>query len=146
MNSLDRLLIERECERLVMAYCHYVDRGRAGEVADLFCDEGIWDSGEREMVGREAIARAFLQRQENSGRISRHVCTNLLIEVIDAETATGVVYLTLYRHDGPPDRKLAPSDVPAMIGEYRDRFVRTSDGWRFQRRDVKIDFAKGRPS
>ena len=142
MDSLERLLIERECERLVMAYCHYIDGGRAKDVADLFSDDGIWVSVDREVIGRDAIAKVFLDRQNQSGRVSRHICTNLLIDVIDQNKATGVVYVTLFRHDGPPDRKSSPSGVPTVIGEYRDSFVRTKDGWRFQARMVKIDFAR----
>ena len=36
MDPIERLLAERECERLVYAYCHLIDHGEAGEVGDLF--------------------------------------------------------------------------------------------------------------
>jgi ketosteroid isomerase-like protein len=135
-----KLLIERACGRLVTQYCHFVDHGEAARVGELFTEDGVWASPETTMTGREAIVRGFQRRQDNTARISRHVCENLLVEVIDADTATGVVYLTLYRHDGEPGAPTAPAQAPAIVGEYRDRFVRTPEGWRIQRRDVVASF------
>lgn len=142
MDDVQRLMIERACERLVVEYCHLVDHGEAARVAEQFTEDGVWSSPENTLTGREAIATAFARRQADTGRMSRHVCTNLLIEVLDPDTATGVVYLTLYRHDGDPERRTSPSDAPALVGEYRDTFRRTPDGWRFSRRDVDVSFAR----
>ena len=94
------------------------------------------------MSGRDAIRRGSQIRQDNVERMSRHVCNNILIDVIDENNAKGVVYLTLYRHDGKPERRVSPSDVPAIVGEYRDTFVRTPSGWRFKRREVAVSFIK----
>ena len=55
MNDLDRLKIERECERLVMRYCHFVDHRVAARVADLFVHGGVWASADKTMRGRDAI-------------------------------------------------------------------------------------------
>jgi len=142
MDELERLLIERACERLVVGYCHVIDHGEAARVADLFTEDGVWTSFEQTMDGRDAIARGFAKRQANKGRMSRHVCCNLLVNVIDAERATGVVYLTLYRHDGDPDRAVSPSASPSVVGEYRDEFVRSAGGWRFRRREVIASFVR----
>lgn len=143
MTDLDRLLIERACERLIQLYCHWTDHGEAARVADLFAEDGVWASADNIMNGRASILRGFRARQDNQRRMSRHVCTSALIDVIDASTASGVVYLTLYRHDGEAGRATSPTQAPSMIGEYRDRFVRTSAGWRFQRREVHISFIGG---
>jgi hypothetical protein len=62
--------------------------------------------------------------------------------VRDASAVDGVVYLTLWRHDGDEGRRVAPLDQPALVGEYRDEFVRTPDGWRFARREVEVSFAR----
>jgi ketosteroid isomerase-like protein len=143
MEDLERLLIERECERLVTAYCHYVDHGEAARVADLFTEDGVWKSPEVTMRGREELRRGFGGRQARRDRMSRHVCNNLLLEIRDAEHAEGVVYLTLYRHDGPEGRRISPLEQPEMVGEYRDRFVRTSEGWRFAHREIEVSFVRG---
>ena len=41
MEAIDRFLIERECERLVAQFCHYVDHGQAQRIADLFSEDGV---------------------------------------------------------------------------------------------------------
>ena len=143
MDDLERLLIERACERLVTQYCHFVDHGEAARVAELFSEDGVWASPETTMTGREAIRRGFQRRQDNTARMSRHVCGNLLIDVMDAQSAEGVVYLTLYRHDAEPGRATSPAQAPNLVGEYRDRFVLTADGWRFARRDIAVSFTAG---
>jgi len=142
MDETARLLAERACERLVTQYCHLVDHGEAARVAELFTEDGVWVSPEITMTGREAVARGFARRQANPARMSRHVCANVLIDVADADHASGVCYLTLYRHDGAPDRATSPSDVPAIVGEYRDAFARTKDGWRFRRREIVVSFIR----
>jgi ketosteroid isomerase-like protein len=145
MDDTERLRIERECERLVTAYCHHVDHGEAERVAELFSEDGVWRSPEVSLEGREQIHKAFARRQAMVERTSRHVCTNLLVNVIDADCAEGVVYLTLWRHDGEPGR-VAPLEQPELLGEYRDRFVRTPEGWRFAQREIAVSFLRRAPS
>ena len=141
MDDMQRLLIERACARLVTEYCHFVDHGEAAKIADQFTEDGVWASARDVRIGREAIAKSFQRRQDNTARISRHVCCNLLIDVIDENNAKGVVYLTLFRHDGDPGRRISPAQLPDVVGEYRDTFVRTADGWRFKRREIHASFA-----
>lgn len=139
--------IERACERLVYAYCHVIDHGEAARVADLFAPDGVWRSTEAARNGRPAIAAAFQARQDNTSRISRHVCSTVLIDVIDADAARGLTYVTLYRHDGRSGRAAAPLDeLPEIVGEYRDTFVRTPEGWLFSTREVVTAFYQRRAS
>ena len=99
MTNLDRLMIERECERLVSLYTHYADFGKAERVAELFAQDAVWAVGPIRFEGQEKIRQMMRGRQEMAGRRSRHVCTNLQIDVLDENNASGLVYLTLYRHD-----------------------------------------------
>ncbi len=142
MDLSERISIERECERLVTAYCHYVDHGEAERIAELFTEDGAWISPEATLDGREGIRKAMAARQANVGRMSRHVCNNFLIDVIDENSATATVYLTLYRHDGREGRALSPLESPMMVGEYRDRFTRTPEGWRIARREISTSFLR----
>ncbi len=136
----ERALIERSCERLMVEYCHLVDHGEAARIADLFTDDGVWTSSEGTSSGRDDLRKGFQARQDMAERMSRHVCTNALVDVLDRDTAHGVVYLTLYRHDGAPGRATSPTKPPAKIGEYRDEFKRTAAGWRFHRRELIVSF------
>lgn len=140
MNDIDRLLIERECERLVVAYTHLVDFGEATNVADLFTEDGTWSAPGVAMKGREQIREGFATR-EDMPRMSKHVCTNLKVDVLDEDHAEGVVYLTLYRAD--TGNGLARIDGPMLVGHYRDEFARTEDGWRFASRHTELTFICG---
>jgi len=143
MDDLQRLLIERACERLMAEYCHLVDHGQAARVADLFTENGVWSSPRTTMAGRPAIRDGFRRRQDRADRASRHVCCNPLTEVQDETHASGVIYLTLYRHDGEAGEPITPMAALAAVGEYRDVFVRTAEGWRFERRDFVASFSAG---
>ncbi len=144
MEDATRAQIERECERLVTRYCHLIDHGEAARVAELFTQDGVWKSAEVTMKGREELVAGFGARQANTARMSRHVCNNLLVDVIDADHATGCVYLTLYRHDGKESRTVSPLKGPVFVGEYRDRFERTDDGWRFAHREIDVSFVRSK--
>jgi ketosteroid isomerase-like protein len=139
LDAIETMLIERACARLVSEYCHLVDHGQASKVADLFTDDGFWSSPETALNGRAEIERGFGRREQNRRRMSRHICSNLLIEVLDETTARGVVYLTLYRHDGEEGLPASPVGLPAFIGEYRDEFQKTAEGWRFKRRETRAN-------
>jgi len=136
----ERMQIERACERLMIEYCHLVDHGEAARLADLFTEDGVWTSSEGTSSGRDGLRKGFQARPDMAGRMSRHVCTNALIDVLDRNSAKGVVYLTLYRHDGVPGRATSPIQTPFKIGEYRDEFKRTAAGWKFHRRELVVSF------
>ena len=141
MDELSRLVAEQACAALITRYTHLVDEGHASVVADLFTDDGVWASPEARLEGRDAIRAAFLRREQSSRR-SRHVCTNVAIDVEDESQATGLCYLTLFRTDseGTPAR----GTTPDLVGVYRDRFVRTDDdGWRFASRLTEVSFVRG---
>ncbi len=142
MDEGARMAVESACEKLITAYCHLVDHGQASEIADLFTEDGVWTSSENTMTGRDQIRAGFQAREDNKGRMSRHVCNNFQLNDVGENEAHGVVYLTLYRHDGKEDRTVSPLNGPAMVGEYRDHFVRTDRGWRFARREAIADFVR----
>ena len=134
--------IERECVNLMYQYCYYVDHDEAAEIANLFAEDGEWHSPNIgvSMVGLDQIRAGFQRRQDNKGRMSRHICTNAMVNVVSETEATGTVYLILYYFDGDPDREYSPPDCLQKIGEYQDQFVKTDDGWRFKRREVVANF------
>jgi len=146
MDDIQKLLIERECERLINQYCLFVDFGEASRIAELFTEDGWWENDSIRMVGQDGIRREFATRQDVTRRTSRHLCTNVLIDVINGDRATGVCYLINYRHDSPTGEAEMPalSDTPKFVGEYRDTFVRTPDGWRFATRRCDITFVRKR--
>ncbi|MEM7342293.1 MAG: nuclear transport factor 2 family protein [Actinomycetota bacterium] len=141
--AMQRLIDERACARLVIRYTHLVDFGDAPSIADLFTADGVWRTDEFAMEGQHAIRAGFERRQGVTRRQSRHVCTNVIIDV-NGDEATGLCYLVNYRHDSTTGvaEKPAPADVPKFVGEYHDRFVRTAAGWRIADRYCDIAFVR----
>lgn len=146
MDPLTRLLAERACERLIVEYSRRVDFGDAAGIADLFVQDGVWSGVELTLTGREEIRAWFTRRQGLARRVSRHVCTNIGVDVLSEAEARATSYLINYRHDRPDgDRSMpAPARVPKYVGECHDRFALTEDGWRFARRRVDVAFARTR--
>lgn len=141
MSPEETLHIEHACARLVADYCHFVDHGEASRIAELFTEDGVWKGPGALHEGRAEIRRAFQAREAMKGRTSRHVCTNLRVDVHDADHAEGTVTLILFRHDGEPG-EVAPLDGPAVVGEYRDRFERSKAGWRIAHRQIYVSFVR----
>jgi uncharacterized protein (TIGR02246 family) len=134
MRSLaDTVAAEHACMRLMVGYCVYADHGQADEFAALFAEDGAWVQGSgQEIRGRDAL-RAYIKGR--SPRVfTRHVITNMLVDIVDEDRATGVAYAVVFRDrdhagDGP-----APMCAPEAVVEYRDEFRRTAEGWKFVRR------------
>ena len=141
--TLHRMADERACERLIATYCHLVDFGDAPGIADLFTEDGSWRADGVDMVGQDEIRAGFTRRQAVVRRQSRHVCTNIVIDV-DGDTASGLCYLVNYRHDSSTGTAElpAPADVPKFVGEYHDTFRRTPEGWRFVDRRCDMTFVR----
>ena len=95
------------------------------------------------MVGQDAIRAGFSRREAVTRRQSRHICTNVLIDV-DGDQANGLCYLVNFRHDSLTGtaESPAPSGIPKFVGEYHDEFVRTEDGWRFATRRFELAFLR----
>jgi hypothetical protein len=146
MDDLERLLAERACERLIVEYCRLVDFGQAAGIADLFTEDGVWEGTDLVLNGRDEIREWFQRREGVTRRVSRHVCTNVGIDVVSQDEAEGLCYLINYRHDRQEgDMSLpVPADHPKWVGELRDRFRRTPEGWRFARRQVDVAFKRAR--
>lgn len=133
--------IRDECEALSFAYARAVDFRDYDAFVELFTEDGVLEVG-APLAGRQAIRDAIMQRPDQLK--SRHVLTNVFIDVQDENTARGISYLTLYRHHGPESLEPGPIefDGPAAVGHYEDQFVRTADGFRFKRRRLHLAFRR----
>ena len=68
--------------------------------------------------------------------------SNLAVRVTGDDTAEGLSYFTLYRHVGDKPRVPDLDGQPVIVGQYRDRFVRTADGWRIAHRRAEVGFVR----
>jgi uncharacterized protein (TIGR02246 family) len=108
-----------------------VDSGEAARVADLFTRDGVWTGADgRSMTGQEEIRAGFAGRQSMTRRLSRHVMTNVLVDVRSDSEASGIAYLINDRHDGPTDtpERPGPARHPKFVGDHHFEFRRSEDG------------------
>jgi len=133
--------IVAECEAISIAYARAVDFRDYDSFVELFTEDGVLDTG-KPLEGRAAIAQAMSRRPYELR--SRHILTNIFIEVLSETEARGISYLPLYRHIGPESLTGEPIEFegPAAVGHYEDRFLKTSDGWKIKRRKLHFAFRR----
>jgi hypothetical protein len=140
MTPQDRLLAEHDIARLITRFALLNDEGDWSAVAQMFVVDGrfVRPAGGDAIVGREAIRASFASRPP---RVSRHVITNIVVDLLTADEATSQCVMTLYT--APAGETVAVS--PALVGGFRDRLVRGADGWRFAERigflDLKVNLS-----
>jgi ketosteroid isomerase-like protein len=135
MTDVERMLIEHACLKLQAQYGVFADRGDVEGFTQLFAPDGSVQVPEAPAFVGHAAIRASIQALGAMGVTMRHVLTNGVVDVIDADTARGVSYLTVYNSTAEPDASgQRPVQPPATVGEYADSFRRTPEGWRFQTR------------
>ena len=146
VNEIERLIAERACERLIIEYSRRVDFGEAARIADLFTQDATWEGVDLLLTGREEIREWFSRRQGLQRRVSRHICTNIAVDLLSPTAARSLSYLVNERHDrAEGDLAMpAPGDVPKFVGECHDTFRLTDEGWRFTRRKVELAFVRHR--
>lgn len=126
---------ERCIENLISRYAFLVDDGDFEGLGDLL-DHCDFTLGAGPAVrGRAAVvslARGALQLHSDGTPRTRHVTSNVLIEIdASAGTATGRAYYTVFQ---------AVGDFPLQAvacGTYLDRFERLEGVWRFAERSVE---------
>ena len=128
----ERVVAERACERLLYQYAHFVDTGNAARIAEIFTPDGVWIGADgRTLNGRDEVRAAFSARQALTRRLSRHVMTNVLIDVHSDTEASGTAYLINYRHDagGEVAETPGPARHPKFVGDYHLSFRRVEGEW-----------------
>lgn len=144
VDSLERLLAEHECQRLIVDFVSRLDLGDPGSVAELFTPDGIWEwpAGSRLIRGRKELQTYFASRPAD--RMSRRLCTNILIDVESPTRATGTSYLVTYRVDGYRG-DMVPPPAPSNVGHYEDTFERHDGAWLLARRVTVLPFGGETP-
>lgn len=122
---------------LVHRYAELVDAGDFEGIGALFADAVITAEGsDASWRGAEEITRMYVERTrrfEDGTPRTKHVTTNLLVEVDDArERATCRSYFTVLQQT---DSLVLQ---PIVAGRYHDEFRREVH-WRFVRRHMVVD-------
>ena len=124
-------------ERLLFDYCDGIDRGDFESTANLFGEAGLYG-----LVGSGAAggAQQVLATFHSSVRIydglprTRHVVTNVVIDVHDSQTSgTARSYITVL-HQAP-----GCALAPVVGGTYHDRVHLVDGQWQFAERRMIIE-------
>jgi hypothetical protein len=150
LSAAERLEIERACERLVYVYSRALDLGDMSAAADCFAENG---SMARPMMpdqvvqGRETIRASLLTRPKTL--LTKHLATNVMIDVESRDSASGISYLTMISTTPPADGKPPyVSQGPLWFGEFKDRYVRENGVWKFleRRGSIQMKFSGAVPA
>lgn len=149
ISPAEQVEIERACERVVYAYSRALDLGDMNAAADCFAQNGSMArpmAPDQVIEGREAIRASLLTRPKTL--LTKHLATNVMIDVDSRDTASGISYLTMISTTPPVDAK--PPFIcggPLYFGEFKDRFVREKGVWRFleRRGSIQMKFAGAPP-
>jgi hypothetical protein len=125
-------------ERLILTYAERIDRGDFEGVGELFAEGVIAGPDGKPLARGREQARALYERTtrryEDGTPRTRHLTTNLLVEVDEAEgSARARSYFTVLQ--GLPDFPLQP----IVAGRYEDRFLRSGGAWRFSERRMFVE-------
>jgi hypothetical protein len=133
------------CEQLVRRFAWLNDAGRYEELAALFTEDGSFarpSAPDAPVRGREAILASFRQRPP---RFTRHVVSNIIVDVLDDGRAIAHSTVLLYVADDTGGAPPHPASGPVLVGAFEDELVRQAGGWRFARRTGSLALAS-RPS
>ena len=126
MTDLERLLATEAIRQLAQRYAVYLDARDLDRLVDLYSEEVRASGGRR---GRAALREDFDRSLRQVGITFLHV-GNHVIDFVDDDHATGIVYCRGEIQDGGPD-----SDrfiIHAI--QYHDDYARGPEGWHFTRR------------
>lgn len=150
MSRADRIDIERACERLVFTYSRALDLGDMNAAADCFAEGGSMTrptTPDHVIRGREAIRASLLTRPK--ALLTKHLATNVMIQVESLDKATGISTLTMIATTpGAGDTPPFLSPGPIYFGEFKDRFVLENGVWKFDERrgSIQMKFAGATPA
>ena len=115
---------------LMATYAMALDACRFADVAACFAADGEWTTDYGAARGPAEIEKLIsgIVPVKGEGPQRKHYITNIIIKV-DGDTASAVSdYLVV--------RESENGLMPVMGGAYKDRFVKTSAGWRFSRKEL----------
>ncbi len=136
MDHQARQAIEAECRRLVDSFALCIDAGDYDRVMAMFLPDAHYEPIGHVLDGHAAIRRFLDARPKD--RLTLHIMSNIVVEVIDDRQATARSYVS-YVNTGRADNAGHEGGGAAfggvsLIGFYDDAFRLSEAGWRFSQR------------
>ena len=122
-------------ERLLSDFAWHADRGDGASLAQLFVPDAVLVVGGVRLAGRAEIAEDCRRRALASGRKTRHVWSNLRLDLeTDGTLSATALQLTFEQTDSAATK--------VRINDLTDRYQRDGAGtWRFLSRIIERQMA-----
>ena len=134
---------EAACYALCADYAEFVDSQDWDRLSEVFADDAKFTKPIppfEAIEGADKIVAWFKTFPKN--RLTNHIISNFRVHMETNDTAVGSCRVLLYTSDvsqpETPDGRQA--DPVQRMGTYRDRYVRTTKGWRFAERVASVGF------
>ena len=142
MTDEERNGIEWACTRLINLYALLNDAGDWDGVAGLYAQDGQMarpSAPDKPVIGRDAILASLKSRPP---RAARHVISNIVVDVESETKARAMSVILLFQGEADGNGGLPVRDPKGpLVGYFKDRLIRTEEGWRFAERIGGLDFA-----
>ena len=138
MDELALIRIRLALQDLNATFNYTLDHDRIDELVDLFTEDAVYTHGERRSLGRAEIRALFAARRAAGSRTTRHMSTDLLLQIDSATAASGhSVCMTFAADSAPP---ISPA-APFLVADFEDQYRLCSDGrWRIAARHIRRIF------
>lgn len=137
MDAAAKALAEHGCASVCTRFFHHLDRREYEHVAALMADGGVWNRGGTRLEGANAVLDAL--RARPSGLTTRHLLSNVVVDLLDGGAAARVSYeLSVFTQDDPA----APArHATILTGE--DRLEHDGTAWRIRLKEARPLFRFG---
>ncbi len=135
LKTVQRLVDESDIQRVLFDYAFNLDANRPEDLIKNFVEDlHVSYGGEHGATGKAAYLETLANGKTGIGAFfagTSHHVSNVVIDFTDENTAD--VRSVLYAwHKYTRER---PDGI--VMGQYHDIFVRTADGWKIKRRELK---------
>lgn len=135
VKHVQRLVDEADIQRVLFDYAFHLDGNRPDELIKNFVEDlHVSYGGEHGAKGKAAYLETLANDKTGVGAFfagTSHHVSNVVIDFVDEDSAN--VRSVLYAWH-KYNRERADGIV---MGQYHDQFVRTPEGWKIKRRELK---------
>lgn len=141
MDAIERLTIEADCTRLMTEFAKCSDTFAYERALELFVPDCRFSRADETFDGHEGLRFALSRRPLD--RMTRHIVSNVLIDIDGPDAATGEAYSLVFGHKGAlAEAEEAPLGAPDSLIHYHAGFMRTQAGWRIRTWHIGLAFRK----
>ena len=123
---------------MICSYANALDNRQWETFISLFTEDAVWQRPSLEPIVGHAAIRQWTEQWPGS-YLSRHIASNIVVDVESADRAAARSCATVYRCDKHAGG-VALLEGPTAIVDYRDQLQRTRAGWRFAHREYQFIF------